>query len=347
MKKLWLAMILLVLITAQISGCTEKLPPAETDSAETTTDVEDELISTSAPQTEKTSNPYLENFREVLGNADFCAVAHLGYLDGSYYEIMSHIEDMGMIVEFPFLEIPKENYLALEGGELYAIIPADRDVSVSAYAAELDETNYTVKPGAKLAEYKDGEPILLKCNVSEIMPNVVLKITAKGHRHIYSPTLSGENGRLVQTEGVYDFSPYDVLLAGIADGADYVFCGKWLTSEPDRAGNPLTLLLNLMPDGGAEYAYGPSNSEYTDMYAGTWSYNTQKEMIRLSLEEVRVADDTASDRPLHTLNCGFTWEIDGSLFKLTHTEGDEILDGSWGGTFRFMNGFDFYNEPKG
>ena len=145
----------------------------------------------------------------------------------------------------------------------------------------------------------------------------------------------------------YDFSPYDVLLAGIADGAEYVFCGKWLTSEPDRAGNPLTLLLNLMPDGGAEYACGPANSEYTDKYAGTWSYDTQKEMIRLSLEEVRMDEDTSSDRPLHTLNCGFTWEIDGSVFKLTHTEGDEILDGSWGGTFRFMNGFDFYDAPKG
>ena len=138
-----------------------------------------------------------------------------------------------------------------------------------------------------------------------------------------------------------------MLLAGIADGAEYVFCGKWLTSEPDRAGNPLTLLLNLMPDGGAEYACGPANSEYTDKYAGTWSYDTQKEMIRLSLEEVRMDEDTSSDRPLHTLNCGFTWEIDGSVFKLTHTEGDEILDGSWDGTFRFMNRFDFYDAPKG
>jgi hypothetical protein len=32
---------------------------------------------------------------------------------------------------------------------------------------------------------------------------------------------------------------------------------------------------------------------------------------------------------------------------LTHAEGDEILNGTWGGTFRFMNGFDFYNAPKG
>ena len=215
------------------------------------------------------------------------------------------------------------------------------------YSAVLDEVNYTVKADKQLAEFTGGVPILLKCNVSEIMPNAVLEITAKGQKHTYSPSLSGENGKLVQTEGIYDFSPYDVLFAGIADGAEFVFCGKWLTSEPDRAGNPLTLLLNLMPDGGAEYACGPANSEYTDKYAGTWSYDTQKEMIRLSLEEVRMDEDTSSDRPLHTLNCGFTWEIDGSVLQLTHTEGDEILDGSWGGTVRFMNGFDFYDAPKG
>lgn len=339
MKKLYM-MILLGLFLLSLAGCKEAIPP---DGA----NIVDPIETTVPPETEQHTDSHLDNFREVLGAGDFCAVSHLGYLDGSYYEILSHVEDLDVLEAFPFLEIAKENYVSLEGGELYAIVPADADAAVTVYSAVLDETDYTVKADQKLAEFTGGIPILLKCNVSEIMPNVVLEITANGQKHIYSPMLSGENGQLVQTEGVYDFSPYDVLFAGIADGAEYVFCGKWLTSEPDRAGNPLTLLLNLMPDGGAEYACGPANSEYTDKYAGTWSYDTQKEMIRLLLEEVRMDEDTSSDRPLHTLNCGFTWEIDGSVFKLTHTEGDEILDGSWGGTFRFMNGFDFYDAPKG
>ena len=338
---------LLGLITAQLSGCTENVSPGETDISQTTTESEIDSVSTTVPETENTPSPYLENFRQILETDDFCAVAHLGYLDGSYYEIMSHVEDLGMLEEFPFLEIPKENYLPLAGGELYAVIPADANAAITVYTGVMDETDFTVKAGEKLAEFTGGEPVLLKCNVSEIMPNVVLEITANGVMHTYSPSLSGENGQLVETGGVYDFSPYDALLAGIADGADYVFCGKWFAEEADSAGNPLTLLLNLMPDGGAEYACGPANSEYTDMYAGTWSYDAQKEMIRLSLEEVRMDENTSSDRPLHTLNCGFTWEIDGSIFKLTHTEGDEILNGSWGGTFCFMNGFDFYNAPKG
>ena len=341
---------LLGLITAQLSGCTENVSPGETDISQTTTESEIDSVSTTVPETENTPSPYLENFRQILETDDFCAVAHLGYLDSSYYEIMSHVEDLGMLEEFPFLEIPKENYLPLAGGELYAVIPADADSAITAYTGVMGETDFTVKAGEKLAEFTGGEPVLLKCNVSEIMPNVVLEITANGVMHTYSPSLSGENGRLVETDGVYDFSPYDVLEAGIADGADYVFCGKWFTEEADRAGNLFVLCLNLMSDGRAEYAGGPPNSEYTDKYAGTWSYDMQKEMIRISLEEVRDIDsdeEPPSDRELYTLNCGFTWEMDDLYLKLTHTEGDEIFDGSWGGTFYFMNGFDYHNVPKG
>lgn len=354
MKKLYM-MILLGFVFVSLFGCMDSVPPNGTDTEKNTEatvpqDTLDENISaetTVPPKTEQYADPYLAVFRDVIGENDFCAVSCLGYLDGSYYEIMSHIEDLGMLEEFPFLEIPKENYLPLEGGELYAVIPADADATVTVYTGVMDETDFTVKAERKLAEFIGGAPVLLKCNVSEIMPNVVLEITENGRKYTYSPSLSGENGKLVETEGVYDFSPYDVLLAGLSDGSDYVFCGKWLTNEPDMKGDLLTLLLDLMPGGGAEYACGPVNSEYTDMYVGTWSYDTQKEMIRLSLEEVLMDGDTTSDRLPHTLNCGFTWEIDGSAFNLTHTEGDEILNGSWGGTFRFMNEFDFYNEPKG
>lgn len=341
---------LLGLITAQLSRCTENVSPGETDISQTTTESEINSVSTTVPETENTPSPYLENFRQILETDDFCAVAHLGYLDGSYYEIMSHVEHLGMLEEFPFLEIPKENYLPLAGGELYAVIPADNDAAITVYTGVMDETDFTVKAGEKLAEFTGGEPVLLKCNVSEIMPNVVLEITANGVMHTYSPLLSGENGQLVETDGVYDFSPYDALLAGIADGADYVFCDKWLTTEPDRAGDPVVLCLNLLPDGTAEYACGPANSEFTAVYAGTWSLDMQTDVIRLSMEEVRIVDsdeESPLGRELHTLNCGFTWEMDGYYLKLTHTEGDEILNGSWGATFQFMNEYDFHNVPKG
>jgi len=334
LKKLWITIMLLGLITAQLSGCTENVSPVETEISQTTTESEIDSVSTTVPETENTPSPYLENFREVLGDNDFCAVAHLGYLDGSYYEIMSHVEDLGMLEEFPFLEIPKENYLPLAGGELYAVIPADDDAAITVYTGVMDETDFTVKADKKLAEFTGGEPVLLKCNVSEIMPNVVFEITANGVMHTYSPSLSGENGQLVETAGVYDFSPYDVLLAGIADGADYVFCDKWLTTEPDRAGDPMVLCLNLMPDGTAEYACGPANSEFIDAFVGTWSLDVQSDVIRLLLGAGQ-------------LECEFSWELDGYYLKLTHLRGDELLEGSAGGTFRFMNEYDFHNIPKG
>lgn len=342
LKKLHM-MILLGLVLISLSGCMDSAPPDGTDTEQTTE-------TTTVPETEQPSDPHLDNFRGVLGENDFCAVSHMGYLDGSYDEILSHVEDLGVPESFPFVKIPKENYVSLEGGELYAVVPADPDAVVRVYSAVLDETDYTVKADQLLAEFTGGEPILLKCNVSEIMPNVVLQITADGKTHTYSPSLSGENGRLVKTEGVYDFSPYDVLFAGIADGAGYVFCDKWLTTEPNRAGDPVVMCLNFLPDGTAEYACGLANSEFSEMFSGTWSYDTEKDMIRLALKEIQIVDSdepSAPDQELRQLNCAFTWDMDDIYFKLTHVEGDELLDGLWGGAFLFLNEYDFHNVPKG
>ena len=357
MKKLYM-MILLGLALLSLFGCKDSTPPDGLDTEKTTETTvpqdtsgeKDTTETTTAPETEHPSDPHLDNFRGVLGENDFCAVSYLGYLDGSYYEILAHAENLGVLDSFPFVEIPKENYIALEGGELYAVVPADPDAAVSVYSAVIDETNFTVKADRKLAEFTGGVPILLKCNVSEIMPNVVLQIAADGKAHTYSPSLSGENGQLVETEGVYDFSPYDVLFADIADGAVFVFCDKWLTTEPNRAGDPVVMCLNLLPDGNAEYACGLANSEFSELFSGTWSYDTEKDMIRLALKEVQIVDSdepSALDRELRQLNCAFTWDMDDIYFKLTHVEGDELLDGLWGGTFLFLNEYDFHNVPKG
>ncbi len=365
MKK-WYMMILVGLVLVFLTGCGDLIPQGGADtetSSQTTTspdnkdttsqtttspDNKDTTSQTTTSQdTGKHTDPHLDNFRGVLGANDFCAAAYLGYLDGSYYEILAHIEDLGVLEAFPFLEIPKENYIGMVGGELYVIVPADPDATVTVCSAVLDEADYTVTAGQQLAYFTGGAPILLKCNVSEIVPNVVLQITVDGKTTTYSPSLSGENGQLVQTEGVYDFSPYDVLFDDTEDEAGSavgVFCDKWLTTERNPAGDPVVMLLNLLPDGTAEYAYGIANSEFSEKYAGTWSYDAQKDMLRLVLEEVQ-NDENAG--PVRKLNCAFTWEIDDIYFKLTHVEGDELLDGLWGGTFLFLNGNDFDHAPKG
>lgn len=166
-------------------------------------------------------DPALENFRAALGEDDFCAVSYLGYLDGGYADIAAHMDALGVKDAFPFLDIPETHFVGTDGGEIYAVIPDTPDGAITVYEAVLDEENYTFVMGDVLAEFTDGAPILLRCNVSEIMPNVILAITSDGETYTYSPSLSGENGQLVETFGMYDFSPYDVLFSGYPiDGAD-------------------------------------------------------------------------------------------------------------------------------
>ncbi len=185
----WLAM--------SVVGCSETIPPKETEAVKTEAE-------TSVP-----SETILETLRKNLGEDAFCAVSYLGYEDGSYYDVMAHIDSLGVWEDFPFAEVPKENFVSSEGGELYMVIPADRNAVVKVYSAVMDETDYTVKPHTLLAEFTDGDPILLKCNVSEIMPNVVLEITSDGTTYTYIPCLSGRDGHLVSAEGVVDFSSYE------------------------------------------------------------------------------------------------------------------------------------------
>ena len=332
MKKHLIAMVLMWIFAAQLASCTGVTVPEQTDTA-----AEDPA-------------PTLTNFRGILGEDDFCAVAHLGYLDGSYYEIMAHIENLGIIEAFPFLEISKNNYVEEDGGELYAIIPADRDAVVRVYAAIIDETDYTVKPDIGIAEFEGGKPILLKCNVSEIVPNVVIEIVNGENMYSFSPSLSGENGHLVPIDGVYDFSPYDVLFKGICDRAEYVFCDTWYTSEPDRAGYDYVLRLEMLPDGQAYYGYGPMYSEYIASYAGAWEYDTQNDYIRFALEEIPIVyegQEPAQGYEPGKLNTAFAWEMTFEGLELTHTDGDEIFEGSSGGTFVFQLEYDFYGQPDG
>ena len=353
MKK-WYRMMLVGLVLVFLTGCGDRMPQGGTDTdpssrITTSQDDKDTLSSqiTISQDTDKHTDPHLDNFRDVLGTDDFCAAAYLGYLDGSYDEILAHIERLGVLEAFPFLEIPEENYIGVDGGELYAIVPADPDATVTVCAAVLDEANYTVTAGQELARFTGGVPVLLKCNVSEIVPNVVLQITVDGKTTTCSPGLSGENGQLVQTEGVYDFSPYDVLSDDTEDEAGSavgVFCNKWLTTERNPAGDPVVMCLHLLPDGTAEYACGIANSAFSEKFAGTWTYDAGKDMLRLALEAVR---DDENAGPVRELNCAFTWEIDDIYLKLTHVEGDELLDGLWGGMFLFLSEYDFNHAPKG
>ncbi len=98
------------------------------------------------------------------------------------------------------------------GTELYLIIPVDEKIGIEVFKAEVDADTATLKKGESV--YKgDGSPFLLKCNVSEIMPDVIIAITDEnGDTFEWSPSISGMDGSVMVKnaagKNIKDFTDY-------------------------------------------------------------------------------------------------------------------------------------------
>ncbi len=94
---------------------------------------------------------------------------------------------------------------------MYAIIPVDETI-VTVNECILDENDYTFKPGKKLLEISDNQIILLRGNFSDILPNFLITVSKNGEQLLeYNPCLSLKDGSLNSAEGIYDFTPYEIL----------------------------------------------------------------------------------------------------------------------------------------
>ena len=136
-------------------------------------------------------------------NGDLCAVAFLGYTGMASAETWNEV--------FPFLaDIPQARRITHTGDELYLIVPAGEDVTVRVYEYIFDWSSGNGPSQGQLLAESTGDPILLSCNVSDIVSNTILVLEAPDGRTLtYSPRISLKDGTLsVPDTGVYDFSQY-------------------------------------------------------------------------------------------------------------------------------------------
>ena len=178
------------------------------------------------PSTEQEWNPIIIQRQILLDEGAMCGVFFLGYVEESagtlennraYYQTI--FEEKGYLDAFPFLaEIPDSNFVETEyGQELYCIIPLDTEATVSVNQWIVDETNgFEEKTGEVLYRSEKGTPILLKCNVSEIVPDAELVIVdSNGKQMKWNPSISGMDGSVFVESAngaVYDFTVYDELV---------------------------------------------------------------------------------------------------------------------------------------
>ena len=295
---------------------------------------------------------------EIAGNGALFGVAYLGYAElPGWEDVCVYVEANGYADEFPFLLGVMEDHAVLqEGGEVYAVVPVGKDVSLTVSDFFMDDDAYIPERGEDLLTVTDGKPLLLRGNVSEIVPNLL--ITAeKGPKSVeYNPCISGMDGSVVVDEGVYDFTPYDLVMGGYPGYdpvPDPVFTlNTWYAQHYDGDGNLLAMTLVLEPDGTVEYSYGWPYSGVFERFAGTWSEERTGDEIgdmRLLLELTGGPVDDLGE-PIqgeqYEMSCDFSWDLQGSALVLSHEDGSPLLYGTDGDWYTFMSfdGFHMVNN---
>ena len=188
--------------TNQSSETTQLL--TETDASETA----DMQSTESMTETEVTAWDELQG--KMHENDCYIAMAFLGYISYEADEVkIRQYASQEACVQYDFPE--KADLVDCGGEEVYAIVPC-AGMSVSVYRVEMSEMGeYDDKLETSLYEGKKGEPILLRCNVSEIFPDVLLIVSDGRTMHLFRPMISLRDGHLAAEEGCYDFSVYEPL----------------------------------------------------------------------------------------------------------------------------------------
>ncbi len=222
------------------------------------------------PEEEASDESDLERVRrQITENGDICAVGYLGYFDGTYEELGDYFYYLGILQEYDFLiDVDKEHFIDQEGYELYLVVQKAEESSLIINDYALNEIEpVEAGPGAELGRFFDGQPVLLRGNISEVIPNLYFEAENPDGTFIaYNPSLSLRDGSLASLDGIYDLTPYEPL--GIVkepiEGEE--FLGSWSVVEPDRYEHTL----GLNSSGECFYGIVDDEGSVVVVYSGWW-----------------------------------------------------------------------------
>lgn len=133
----------------------------------------------------------------IAQQEELCGLALLGYQDGAT------VEDVRKLIEdkkefYPFLgEITEDEIVLLAGGDIYCIVPVSETTSVQVKSVDYmkeDVSEEEAVAAGELVYEGTGKPVILVCNVSDIVPNSHVTVTEGEKAIAFSPYISLQDG---------------------------------------------------------------------------------------------------------------------------------------------------------
>lgn len=208
MKKVFCLFFTAVLLVCFLCGCSV-LP------GEKTSYPDESRISGSSsvkqPGNTNVEDPALTALQQKINyHSKGAGVAFIGYVDSESSEVDLRAYTASSETGKVYPDLPNAPLYMAEGQELYAIVPVNEKGTITLYPSAMTENGeYADDKSNPLHVGNPGEPLLLRCNLSEIYSNVLITATDGFGAIDFRPSLSMENGHLQETAGVYDFSIYE------------------------------------------------------------------------------------------------------------------------------------------
>jgi len=179
-----MSIISVLTVITSLFGCTLKKPPV-----------------IDGPGMEYKDSDYRTDYANVFdfdsydGQPVF-AVAFLGYGDRMEFR---HTYVEGIFEELGDHAIEQIGHIDYEGDEWYLIVPRYKeDVKITHLETEEIHTIY------------NGEAFTVKCNLSDIHPNIEISTEMNLSGHKFSPQIGGD-GKLIENPDVWDITDYGVM----------------------------------------------------------------------------------------------------------------------------------------
>ncbi len=164
---------------------------AETNISETVSTID------SAPAINSEPTPAADITYIDWQDDNICAVAYLGYDYGDF------------VRQDPYMYMPQgTDYVTLDnsGLEMFLVIPRNADVTGEVLWLELAAESAEMEVVEQMLAVTDGQPFFLRCNVSDIIPDIEITLTSGDKTTTFSPYISLKDGSVVLGDYVQEIT---------------------------------------------------------------------------------------------------------------------------------------------